>query len=395
MVVVNGIEKDIEYKMCTKCVCDNSMPGITFNAEGVCNFCDLQDLMRRDYPNDEEGQRQLFKRIDKIKAAGKGKKFDCVVGISGGRDSTYLLYLAVKKYGLRPLAVHFNDGFDNPTAGENMVNAARILGVELRTVTSDFREGRDLKKVFLRASVPDVNEGTDLGIGSSLYGAAHKEGIKYILFGQSFRTEGFKPISWVYFDGDYLRAVHKQFGEVPLRKWNPDDPGFNLGVKELFYYSIIKGIKVVAPIYNEVYVRADVDRILAEELDWVYPGAHYFDDLYWALVAYVMREKFNINLQRGSYAALVREGQIDRDHAIEELKKPYKIEDPNIIRLCLDRLGMSREEFDEIMKLPPKSFYDYPNSYSILKLFKLPIKVMTKMGILPTMVYQRYFNCGT
>ncbi len=394
MVVVNGIEKDIEYRMCTRCICDTSMPGIEFDSEGECNFCKLHDKLCEDYPNDEEGQKQLFKRIDKIKAAGKGKKWDCVIGISGGRDSIYLLYLTVRKYGLRPLAVHFNDGFDNPTAGENMVNAARILGVELRTVTSDFRECKDLKKAVLQASVPDVNEGTDLGIGASLYGVAAKENIKYILFGQSFRTEGVKPISWAYFDGDYLRAVHKQFGEVPLRPWQADRPGFHLGVKELAYYVGIKGIKVVAPLYNEQYIRPEAEKIIKAELEWVYPGAHYFDDLYWALVAYVMRVKFNINLQKGSYAALVREGQMEKNFAIEEMKKPYKVEDPNIQRLCLDRLGMTREEFDEIMKLPPKTFYDYPNSYSILKRLRIPIKILTKVGILPTMVYERYFNSG-
>src|SRR5688572_25441530 len=219
MVTVSGFQKNITYQRCTRCIADSTVPGISFDDRGECSLCKMHDKWEKVFPNDERGVEILEKKFQLIRREGKGKKYDCVIGISGGRDSTYLLYLAVKKWHLRPLAVHFNDGFDNPVAGENMLKAVQKLGVELRTITSDFRECKDLKIVDLKASTPLYNNGTDVGIGASLYGVAYKEGVKNILFGQSFRTEGIRPIAWAYFDGDHLRAVHKQFGKYPLRKW--------------------------------------------------------------------------------------------------------------------------------------------------------------------------------
>ncbi|MES2622687.1 MAG: hypothetical protein V4615_17695, partial [Bacteroidota bacterium] len=155
-VIVNGIRKNMVYKRCLRCISDNTCPGISFDSKGVCNFCHLHDKWVGIYPNDKRGEGPLQAMIQKMKRDGAGKKFDCAIGISGGRDSTYILHLAVKKYGLRPIAVHFNDGFDNPVGGENMVNITRKLGVELRTITSDWREAKDLKISFLKASVPEL-----------------------------------------------------------------------------------------------------------------------------------------------------------------------------------------------------------------------------------------------
>lgn len=330
------------------------MPGITFDRDGVCNFCHLHDKMVKIYPNGEEGRKRLEAIFDKVKKDGKGKKYDCVVGISGGRDSTYLLWKVVKEWGLRPLAVHFNDGFDNPVGGENMLNAVKKLGVELRTITSDWREAKDLKITFLKASVPDLNLGTDIGIASSLYGVAHKEKVKYVLIGQSFRTEGVKPLSWSFFDGDYLRNVQEKLGTVKLRPWKPDDPGFNLGMKELAYYTVYKGIRTFTPMYYTDYIRKDAEKIITSELDWVYTGAHYFDDLYHSLIKYVHRVKFNIDMNMNSDSALVRTGQLDRQVALDRAHSIYKIESERIIDLCIKRLGISYADFEEYLAIRPK-----------------------------------------
>src|SRR5690606_19116278 len=140
--------------------------------------CRLHDKMERQYPLTEEGKRKFETILERIRRAGRGKPHDCVVGISGGRDSTYTLYLAKKVWGLRPLAVHFNDGFGNPVAGQNMRRATARLGVKLITISSDWRESKDLKIAFLKASTPELEEGTDLGIATSLYGVAAKENIR-------------------------------------------------------------------------------------------------------------------------------------------------------------------------------------------------------------------------
>jgi N-acetyl sugar amidotransferase len=393
-VVVNGIKKNITYQRCTRCISDSTCPGITFDSKGVCNFCHLHDKWALMYPNDEHGQAIWGKQLEKIKRDGTGRKYDCVVGISGGRDSTYVLHLIVTKYKLRPLAVHFNDGFDNPVGGENMINITRKLGIELRTITSDWREAKDLKLSFLKASVPELNEGTDVGIAAACYGVAHKEGIKHIIYGQSFRTEGIKPMSWAYMVGDYVNDVQRKFGSVKLRKWKPDDPNYHLGWKELFYYSIIKGIKAHSPLYYENYVRKEAEEILKREYNWVYPGAHYYDDLYWSLITYVHRVKFNIDFRLNAYSALIRDGQMDRDWAIEAVKKPYVMEDPRIIDLCLKRLAITREQFEEWLALPPKTFRDYNTGYHVMLWLRPFIKLATKMGFMPEIVYDKYFLCG-
>jgi N-acetyl sugar amidotransferase len=382
------------YQICRRCVVDTSVPGHDFDERGICGYCRLHDQLERRYPLDSRGARQLQTLVSKIKRDGKGRTHDCVLGISGGRDSTYTLYLAKKVLGLRPIAVHFNDGFGNPTAGENMRKATQKLGVELRTITSDWRESKDLRIAYLKASTPDIGTATDIGIATALYGVACKERVRYIIFGQSFRTEGISPLEWNYLDGRYLKSVHKLYGTFPLRKWQPTDGGFNLTLWPMVYYTLIKRIKTIPVLYYTPYIRADAEAIIKRELDWVYPGAHYYDDLYQSLMTHVMRVKFNIDRRRFNYSALVRCGQMGRERALELINAVYVIEDPKVIDLCIKRLGLTRQEFDEIMALPPKTFRDYKTSYDLIKFLKWPLKLCSTCHVVPTTTYDKYFKCG-
>ena len=374
---------------------DTTAPGISFNAAGTCNFCDLHNRFEKSFPLGEAGHRTVQRLADDMRKAGRGLRYDCVLGVSGGRDSTYTLWYCVTQLKLRPLAVHFNDGFGNPVAGENMLRTCQRLGVELRTITSDWRESKDLKIAFLKASVPDMEEGTDLGIATALYGVAAKEGLQHLVIGQSFRTEGIAPLSWNYLDGKYLRAVHKQFGSVPLRPWQPNDPGFNLGIKEMMYYAFVRRIKPVTLLYHLDYVRSEVDELLVRELGWTNPGAHYFDDLYQSVIYYLNRVKFNIDRRLFNYSALVRSGQMSREVAMDRISRINSIEDETVIALCIKRLGLTRAQFEEIIATPPKSFHDYPNSYRFLRLFRWPIKLMSRLNLIPESAYDKYFNCGS
>ena len=374
---------------------DATVPGLTFDPEGICNFCKVHDKLDETFPLNASGAKKLESHLSKIKQEGRKKKHDCLIGVSGGRDSTYTLYLAKRVWGLRPLAVHFNNGFGNPVAGENMTQAVERLGVELRTVTSDWREAKDLKISFLKASVPGINISTDVGIATALYGTAVREGIRNILIGQSFRTEGIAPLSWNYLDGFYLKKIQEQFGTVKLRPWSPKDPGFNLDLHHLAHYTLWKRIKTIPVLYLVPYVRREAEEILKRELGWVYPGAHYYDDLYQSLMHYVYRVKFKIDRRIFNYSALVRSGQMSRDEALARMKEIYVIEDPAVIDLCLKRLGVTREELEEWMKRPLKTFRDYPNRYSFLRRFKGLIGVLSRMNLLPGTTYDKYFNCGT
>ena len=273
-----------------------------------------------------------------------------------------------------------------------MLKACKKLDVDLITVTSHWKEARELKIDFLKASTPDLNLGTDIGIASSLYGMAVRYNIKFILLGQSFRTEGIKPLSWSYFDGDYLRNVHHIFGTVKQHPWTPEQPGFHLGLRELAYYTLTKGISCLTPLYYYPYVRKEAEDILTEELGWRYPGAHYFDDLYHSVVKYVHRVKFRIDLNMNSDSALVRSGQMTRKEALLRRKRIYKIEDEDVIRLCKKRLGLSNMAFEDFMALPLKTFKDYPTGWNTIKKFRLLIKLLSGLDIIPKVTYRKYFH---
>ena len=338
-----------------------------------------------------QGQRTLEKIATRIRKAGRGNRYDCVVGISGGRDSSYTLHLVVSELGLRPLAVHFNDGFGNPVAGENMRRMTAQLGVDLRTISSDWRESKDLRIAALKASTPDLELSTDIGIGTALYGAAVRENVRYAVIGQSFRTEGIAPLEWNYLDGRYLNAMSKQFGQVRIRHWTPDDPGFNLNLRELIYYTVVRRIRTVLPLYHRDYVRREADQLLISEYGWVNPGAHYLDDLYQSLMNYVLRVKFNIDRRKFNYAALVRSGQMTRSQALELIGKPYdRGEDPKLVRLCVKRLGLTWEEFDDILKLHPKTFHDYPTNFALLRALRPAIWLLVNLGLVPRSSYLKY-----
>lgn len=383
----------MEYKVCSRCVIDTTVPGAVFDEKGECSYCKVHDTLESEYPLNEKGKKIFDKIVADIKTAGKGKKYDCILGVSGGRDSTYTMYL-MKQWGLRPLAVHFNDGFGNPVAGENIKRAAEKLTMDLKTITSDWRESKDLKLAFLKASTPDLEEATDIGIATALYGVAARENVKYVLFGQSFRTEGISPLEWNYLDGLYMKNVHRKFGTIKLRPWKPEDPGFNLGMLEVFYYSVLRGIKTIPILYYANYVRKDAEEIIKRELGWIYPGAHYFDDLYQSLMTYIYRVKFNIDRRKFNYSALVRSGQMSREEALGRIKEVYVIEDTKVIDLCIKRLGITRDDIERYIKEPPKTFRDYHTSYRYIKLLKPFIFILSKLNVIPSMTYIKYFKCG-
>ena len=382
------------YKICSNCICDTSIPGISFDETGICNFCYLHSKMENDFPLQSNRGADISKIVREIKSRKDKGEYDCICGISGGRDSMYTLYYLKKILKLNPLAVHFNDGFGNPTAGRNMLDGCDILGVKLITITSDWRESKDIRLAFLKASTPDLGTATDIGIATALFGVATKENIKHVIIGQSFRTEGIAPLLWNYLDGKYVKDVLQAFGTKKFRSWKPSDPGFNLGMKEIFYYTVLKRIKTIPILYYLNYERKEVDKILEEKLKWKNTGAHYFDDLYQSLMTHVLRLKFNIDRRLFNYSALVRSNQMTREVALEKVQSKYNIEDPEIIRLCLKRLGLTEKEFKILMERVPLTFLDYNNNLKVIQLFKPFIYILSKLNYLPSSTYFKYFKCG-
>lgn len=372
-------------KICSRCISDTSIPGIRFDNRGICNFCKAHDELGKQFPLNESGQRKLNKLLDRIKTKGKNKKYDCIAGVSGGTDSTYCLYVA-KKLGLRPLAVHLDNGWDSEIAVNNMQKTTAELGVDLRTITCDWDEFKDLQISFLKASVSDVEIPTDIAIISTLFQVAVKEGVHYVLNGHSFRMEGLSPTGWTYMDGAYIRSVHKSFGGTKLRRFP------NLTISALLYYVLVKRIQYVPLLQYIDYRKEDAKKILEAELDWADYGGHHLESIYTRFtINSLLPKKFNIDKRIVEYSAYIRSGQMTREQALKELEQPLP-EDDEIVKYVIERLGLSDEEFEQILSSEPKTFLDYPTYYPIIRASRVPIKLACMLNLLPHIFYEKYFK---
>jgi len=375
----------INKKICTRCILDSEIQEIKFDESGICNFCKIHELLEKQYPIGIKGEQRLSEISKKIKFAGKGKEYDCIVGVSGGRDSTYTLFM-VKKLGLRPLAVHFDNGWNSPAAVSNIMEATGRLGVDLHTVVADWEEFRDLQLSFLRASVPDADIPTDWAIYSVLYHEASKRGIKYVIQGHAFRTEGTSPISWTYMDGKYIQSVHKRFGSGRISSFPV------MGLPELLYHLFIEHIREVRILEYLVYNHKNVDKILKQELNWKYYGGHHHESVYTKfLQSYYLPHKFGIDKRKLELAALVRSGQLKREEAIMLIAEPYPYE-PEVLDYVQSKLEISDIEFEEILNAKPKKFSDYPTYYPLLQVLHIPVRIACMFHILPPIVSQKYLN---
>ena len=376
----------LPYPICTRCIADTSLPGIRFDARGVCKYCAAHDALEKLYPQGKEGEARLAKIIERVKRAGAGKEYDCVAGVSGGRDSTYSLYLAVK-HGLRPLAVHFDNGWDSEIAVRNIQNACTRLKVDLYTHVADWEEFKDLQIAFLKASVPEAEVPTDVAIHGTLHQVAAREGIRTIVLGHSFRTEGIAPIEWTYMDGRYIRSIRRQFGTIPQKTV----PNFTFG--EYLYYAFIKRIRVV-PILNYVrYRHAEVQKILESELGWQYYGGHHHESSYTHFCqSALFAPKFNIDKRRLELSALIRSGQRTRDEALREIQSNRYPVDPELVEYCVKKLGLTLQQWRDILALPPKSFHDYPTYYPLIRAMRLPLRLMYRLGIISPILYFKYVD---
>ncbi len=372
-------------KVCKRCLMDDTVTGILFDENGECQFCKIHDDLEQKFPLNENTPHKLKELADKIKKDGKGKEYDCIVGVSGGRDSTYTLYNAVE-LGLRPLAVHFDNGWNSEIAVQNIKNACDILEVDLHTHVADWEEFKDLQRSFLFASVPDAEVPTDWVIFSVLFNEAANYNVKYIIHGHSFRTEGTTPLTWTYMDGKYVKNVQKSFGKLKLKSFP------NMSITKYIYYSLIKKIQQIRILYYIPYNEKEVLQILEKKLGWKNYGDKHHESKYTAFFqAYILTRKFNIDKRKLHYSAKIRNGQLTREAALEVIKKDPYSGGMESLDYCLKKLDLTYEDFEKIMNEPPKSFLDYKSYYSLVRTLKTQITWGNKIGIVPDTVYKKYF----
>ncbi|MBD2752586.1 N-acetyl sugar amidotransferase [Spirosoma validum] len=353
-------------KICTKGVWDETIPGISFDDNGVSNFCYLQEKLMADYPRGEKGQTDWAKLVSDMKAAGKGKRYDCVLGVSGGVDSSYLLHLA-HEYGLRPLAVNLDNGFSRDIAVQNIFNVTSALGIDLETYVIDYEEIKDLLRAYMKAGMPWIDSPTDLAIKATMYKVARAEGIPYILRGNDFRSEGKQPKEWTYADSKQLRFIHRQFGTSVSLKTYPLLP-----LPLLIYSGLIKGIKDIRPYYYLDYTKQEAKRLLMETYGWKDYGGHHHENLFTKFaMAYWLPRKFGIDKRKITLSAQVLSGVMTRQEALTQLKQPFGTEEEleDTRAYVVKKLALSNDEFQRIWSAPTHNTFDYPSDYAFI--FKL------------------------
>ncbi len=370
--------------ICSRCIYDDSIPYITFDENGVCNYCQQHDQLEKEYPTGEEGLGILKDLAEKIKLEHKKKKYDVVVGVSGGCDSSYMLYLTKEILGLRPLAAHFDNTWNSRIAVENIKNVAEALDIDLFTHVVDSKEYCDIYKSFFKASVPDIDTPADIGLATTHYLACQKYGIKYIFEGHSFRTEGISPHGWFYMDAKYIQSIQKIWGEYKI------DTFPNLWMTKWLKWTVIDRIKKIRPIYFIDHNKEQTKKFLSDNYGWQWYGGHhmenrtaYFVNNYW------LPKKYKIDLRYSEFSALVRTGQMNRDDALNEIKKP-KIFDESILTEIKKRLDFSDNEFENIMNTPNKTYRDYKTYKQRFERMRHFFYLLYKMDLVPKSFYMKY-----
>lgn len=360
-----------QYQICNKCIMDTTDPEITFDEDGVCKHCKNALNKLKKIKNDKiEKPNEVNEIVKKIKREGKNKKYDCIIGVSGGVDSTYVAYL-VKELGLRPLAVHLDNGWDSELAVNNVIKILKQLNIDLYTYVIDWEEFKDLQLSFLKASVPDLEIPSDHAIQSILYICAKKYNIKYIINGCNTTSEFILPRYWSYghWDWKYIKNIQKQYGNKKLRTF----PHYNLA--DMFFYKNIYKIKNITLLDYIDYSKEDAIKILKEKFNWEYYGGKHYESLYTKFIqAYILPTKFNYDKRKAHLSSLIAAGQMTREEALEKMKEPLYNDKAlkEDIEYLNSKFGITREQFNELMKLPNKQYWDYKsyeNSwfYNVLK----------------------------
>lgn len=354
---------------CKRCVMDTTAPEIKFFDDGRCTFCKHYDEVNaKDLFEPSEGEKRINRLAEKIKKESKGKKYNCLIGVSGGVDSSYVAYLVKKKLGLSPLALHLDNGWNSELATANVENLLKNLDIDLETKVLNWNEFRDIQKSFLKSSITNIEIPTDHAIWASLAQTASKHNIKYIFSGNNVATEAIMPESWLYGskDSNLIKNIQKKFGTLKIK----DFP--MLSLFDYIYYFLFRGIKWI-PILNYMEYNKDSSKeILINDLKWRdYGGKHYESIFTRFFHAYYMPKKYRIDLRKSYLSASICSGQISRRNAIAELENDAAelsiLEQDELY--VKKKLGFSDDEFQKIMKSPRKYHYDYGSDEKIWKYF--------------------------
>jgi N-acetyl sugar amidotransferase len=371
-------------QICSRCIFDGSLMGISFDAAGVCNYCHMiEDLVRQYGTGSAEGERQFEAIVDRIKRAGRGKPYDIAVGVSGGTDSSYMLYVA-RQYGLRPLAVHYDNTWNTAIATQNIRRVTAALDVDLYTHVCDNKESDDIFRAFFLAGVPEIDGPTDIALAEVMYRAAAKFDIQYVFEGHSFLTEGVSPLGRAYIDGGYIADVHKRFGRRPMRTFP------NMPFGRFLYWTIVKQIRKIRPFWYLDYNKEDARAFLEANYGWEYYGGHHLENRMTAFHhSFYTPVKFGLDQRNNTLAARARIGAISREAAIAEYAQPPHIEE-ELVEYVLKRFEMSPNQFWDVMAQPNKFYTDYRSYKKRFELYRPLFAILANRNLVPRSFYLKF-----
>lgn len=353
---------DRTYQICTRCVMDTTDKEIEFDQQGVCNRCkEYETLIPKLLPNRTTRETELAALVELIKKEGRGKDYDCLIGVSGGVDSTYISYL-VKDLGLRPLAVHLDNGWDTELAVSNIERCMKALDIDLYTHVLNWDEFKDMQLAFLKASTPDSEFPTDHAIISIMYRKASEIGVRYIISGVNLVTEGITGPKMITnaFDWKYISGIHKRFGTGKVTSNFP-----HMSLLNFFYYRKIKKMQFVYLLNYIDFNKGDAMKLMKEKLGWQpYTGKHHESVYTRFFQSYMLPRKHGFDKRIMHLSALIMSGQITREKALEELE--MEACPPDLIKqdkiFVAKKFGITESELDRILDLPPKQNGEYPSS---------------------------------
>lgn len=369
-----------DYQICTNCVMDTSDSKITFDEHGVCDHCnDFRNNVLPKWHYNEKGRKELQAIVDKIKKDGTGKEFDCLLGMSGGVDSSYMLHLAVKEFGLRPLVFHVDGGWNSELAVHNIQSMVDQLGLDLYTEVINWEEMKDFQLAYFKTGMPNIDVPQDHAFIATLYNFAYKYNIKYILNGGNIATEGIRnPLEYYYYGTDMkqIKYIRQHFCTNKM-----DTYPFSSILRHKIYLRYIRGIKVVKMLDSIPYNKAEALNFLHEEYGWTpYPQKHFESRFTKFYEGYWLPERFGFDPRRIQFSSLIVSGQMTRDDAVELLKKtaydPETIEDD--FKYIAAKLGITTEELQGYFTMEKKFYWDYPNQ---MRMFNIGANILRYLGV--------------
>ena len=367
-------------KICTKCIMDSSDPTLSFDEMGVCDYCrNFEENIKPNWHPNEKGIKAITPLINKIKKEGEGKDYDCIIGLSGGLDSSFVTYVAKEKFGLRPLIFHCDAGWNSDLGISNIESIVKGMNLDLVTEVVNWEEMKDLQRAFFKSQVPFVDQAQDLALFSALYNFAVANKFKYVITGGNNSTEVVREaIDWTYFSTDmrYVKDIHNKFGEMKLDTFPICDI-----FKYKFYYRFVKGVRVIKLLDFYPYVKKDAINELSQLFGWEpYQMKHYESRFTKFFESYWTPEKHGYDKRRAYFSSEILTGQMSRDEALKRISSPElsKEEMAKDFSYVAKKLDWTEEEFTEIFKMENKSFRDYKNNYFWIA---LGARIMNILGL--------------